>query len=138
MNTQINHIKTNLPILFELLSVYITKKQIAKLKSNVKATWKVLNEILHRNNLASKIPASDKSHNSFLPINLVNSVLLDAAIEEEIIEIYVCGTCRPGTDVGNDNICMNLIKESIDTIINFSSYMHNHHHPSPQVLYQKN
>ena len=89
-------------------------------------------------NLANKIPVSQKSHNSFLPIKLVNSIFLDAAIEQEIIEIHLCSTCRPGTDVGNDNICMNLIKESIDIIINFSSYMHNHHHPSPLVLYQKN
>ena len=84
------------------------KKQIEKLKSNVKAKWKVLNKILNRNkgkcalppafradsheiadpkeianlfckyftnigpNLASKIPASEKSHSSFLPPKLVN------------------------------------------------------------------
>ena len=50
MKMHINLITTNLPILFELLSVYIMKnKIIEKLKSNVKATWKVLNEILNRN-----------------------------------------------------------------------------------------
>ena len=73
------------------------KGQIKKLKTNVEATWKVLHEILNRNrvkrsipslfrailqkfpiqrskyftyfgpNLASKIPVSEKSYNSFLP-----------------------------------------------------------------------
>ena len=38
MKTHISHIKTNLPILFELLSVYITKNTLKKIKSNVKAS----------------------------------------------------------------------------------------------------
>ena len=46
---------------------------------------------------------------------IVNSIFLDAANEQEIIEI--CGTCCSGTAVGYDNISMNLIKESIDIII---------------------
>ena len=62
-------------------------------------------------NLASKIPVSEKSHNSFLPPKLVNSIFLDAVNEQEIIEI--CSTCRSGTAVGYDNISMN----SIDIII---------------------
>ena len=127
------------------------EKQIEKLKSNLKATWKPPNEILNRNkgkrglpsvfredshdvsdpkkianlfckyftntgpNLASKIPASQKSHGSFLPPKLLNSIFLEAASEEEIIEI--CATCRSGTAVGHDNISMNVIKDSIDKII---------------------
>ena len=127
------------------------EKQIEKLKSNVKATWKVLNEILNRNkgkrglpsvfradsheisdpkeianffckyftnigpNLASKIPASENSHSSFLPPKLLNSIFLEVTTEEEIIEI--CRTCRSGSAVGHDNISMNLIKDSIDKII---------------------
>ena len=63
-------------------------------------------------NLASKIPVSEKSHNSFLPLKLVNSIFLDAVNEQEIIEI--CSTCRSGTAVGHDNISVNLIKKSID------------------------
>ena len=55
------------------------------------------------------------SHDSFLPPKLVNSIFLDAVIEQEIIEI--CSTCRSGTAAGYDNISMNLIKESIDIII---------------------
>ena len=66
-------------------------------------------------NLASKIPLSEKSHNSFLPPKLVNSIFLDAANKREIIEI--CSNCRSDTAVGYDNISMNLIKESIDIII---------------------
>ena len=42
-------------------------------------------------NLASKIPVSEKSHNSFLPPKLVNSILLDAVNEQEIIEICSTG-----------------------------------------------
>ena len=33
---------------FELQSVYIAKKKLEKLKSSVKATWRVLNEVLKR------------------------------------------------------------------------------------------
>ena len=42
-------------------------------------------------NLASKIPVSEKSHNSFLPPKLVNSIFLDAVNEQEIIEICSTG-----------------------------------------------
>ena len=58
-------------------------------------------------NLASKIPVSGKSHNSFLLPKLVNSIFLDAVNEQEIIEI--CSTFRSVTAVGYDNISMNLI-----------------------------
>ena len=66
-------------------------------------------------NLARKIPASEKSHSSFLPPKLVNSIFLEVASEEEIIEI--CGICRSGSAVGHDIISMNLINDSIDKII---------------------
>ena len=58
MKMHISRTKTNLLILFELLSVYIMhEKQIEKLKSNVKATWKVLNEILNRNKGKRGLPS---------------------------------------------------------------------------------
>ena len=38
-------------------------------------------------NLASNIPASEKSHSSFLPPKLLNSIFLEVRSEEEIIEI---------------------------------------------------
>ena len=60
-------------------------------------------------------PNSEKSHNSFLPPKLVNSIFLDTANEQDFIEI--CSTCRSGATVSYDNISMNLIKESIDIII---------------------
>ena len=66
-------------------------------------------------NLARKILASEKSHSSFLPPKLVNSIFLEVASEEEIIEI--CGTCRSGSAVGHDSISMNVIKDSTDKII---------------------
>ena len=126
MKMHINRTKTNLLILRVVKRLYY-EKQIEKLKSNVKVTWKVLNEILNRNkgkrglpsifradsreisnakeiatffckyftnigpNLASKIPVSKKAHNSFLPPKLVNSILLDAVNEQEIIEICSTG-----------------------------------------------
>ena len=127
------------------------EKKIDQLKSNVKGTWKVLNEILNRDrgerglpsifrtdsqeisdpieianqfckyftnigpSLASKIPVSEKSHNSFLSPKLVNSLFLETANELEIVEI--CNNCRSGTAVGNDNISMNLIKETVNLVI---------------------
>ena len=57
MKMHTNPIKTNLPILFEQETMSLLlrvakrlyyEKQIEKLKSNVKATWKVLNEILNK------------------------------------------------------------------------------------------
>ena len=65
--------------------------------------------------LASKIPVSEKSLNSFLSPKLVNSLFLETANEQEIVEI--CNNCRSGTAVGNDNISMNLIKETINLVI---------------------
>ena len=127
------------------------EKKIDQLKSNVKGTWKVLNEILNRDrgkhglpsifradsqeisdpikianqfckyftnigpSLASKIPVSEKSHNSFLSPKLVNSLFLETANEQEIVEI--CNSFRSGTAVGNDNISMNLIKETVNLVI---------------------
>ena len=66
-------------------------------------------------NLASKIPVSEKSHNSFSPPKLVNSLFLHDVNEQESIEI--CSTCCSGIAVGYDNIAMNLIEESIDIIM---------------------
>ena len=58
---------------------------------------------------------SEKSHNSFLPLKLANSLFLETANEQEIVEI--CNNCRSGTAVGYDNISMNLIKETINLAI---------------------
>ena len=66
-------------------------------------------------NLVSKIPVSEKSHNSFSPPKLVNSIFLHDANEQESIEI--CSTCCSGIAVGYDNIAMNLIEESVDMIM---------------------
>ena len=139
------------PVIQLIHDIYTThlyyEKEIGKLKSNVKATRKVLNETLNRNKksvvyhphlaeILEKFPVQRKWLISFTnilltlaPIQLenscirkvahfilcpkvVNSIFLDAANEQEIIEI--CSTCRSGTAVGHDNISMNLIKKSID------------------------
>ena len=49
MKMHVSRTETNLLILFEFAKRLYYEKQIEKLKSNVKATWKVLNEILNRN-----------------------------------------------------------------------------------------
>ena len=97
--------------------------RLERLKSNVKGTWRLLNEILNRKkrksslpsifktdshefsgtkeiadqfcnfftnigpNLAKKIPNSDRSHQSFLPGKLVNSIFLEDVNQQEILEI---------------------------------------------------
>ena len=66
-------------------------------------------------NLASKISASKESDSSLLFPKLVNSIFLEVASEEEIIEIS--GNCCSGSAVGHDSISMTLIKDSIDKII---------------------
>ena len=48
-------------------------------------------------NNVGKIPASEMSHSSFLPPKLLNSMFLEVASEEEILE--KCGTCHSGTAV---------------------------------------
>ena len=124
--------------------------QIERTKSNIKGTWKILNEILNRRkskqrlpslfrtdsqnlsdphkiadhfcryfsnigpNLASKIPVSDKSHRSFLPERLLNSIFFEEVNENEIIEI--CGSLRSGAAAGYDGIPMNVVKQTIDLI----------------------
>ena len=81
MKLHTNLIKTNLPILFELLSVY---NLFCKYFTNIGP------------NLASKIPASEKSHSSFLPDpKLVNSIFLEVASEEEIMWKYVVLVVQP-------------------------------------------
>ena len=42
---------------FELQSVYIMKKKLEKLQSNVKATWRVLNEVLNRSKEKRCLPS---------------------------------------------------------------------------------
>ena len=64
--------------------------------------------------LADKIPTSPKSHMSFLTTNFVNSMFVDSATRQEIIEI--ANSFRTGTAAGYDNLPMGIIKEAISVI----------------------
>ena len=64
--------------------------------------------------LADKIPTSPKSHMSFLTTNFVNSMFVDSATRQEIIEI--ANSFRTGTAAGYDNLPMGIIKEAISAI----------------------
>ena len=65
-------------------------------------------------NLAKSIPASDKSHRSFLNGGFINSFFLQSASEQEVTEI--CNSFRSGTAPGYDSISMNVVKESFNLI----------------------
>ena len=65
-------------------------------------------------NLAKSIPASDKSHRSFLNGGFINSFFLQSASEQEVTEI--CSSFRSGTAPGYDSISMNVVKESFNLI----------------------
>lgn len=65
-------------------------------------------------NLAKSIPASPKSHSSFLSGNFPNSIFLEPVTEQEIIEI--CTSFRSGTAAGYDNISMSAVRETISLI----------------------
>ena len=59
-------------------------------------------------NLAKSIPASDKSHRSFLNGGFINSFFRQSASEQEVTEI--CSSFRSGTAPGYDSISMNVVK----------------------------
>ena len=64
--------------------------------------------------LAKSIPASDKSHRSFLDGSFINSFFLQSASEQEVTEI--CNSFRSGTAPGYDFISMNVVQGSINLI----------------------
>ena len=64
--------------------------------------------------LATSIPASDKSHRSFLDGSFINSFFLQSASEQEVTEI--CSSFRSGTAAGYDCISMNVVQGSINLI----------------------
>ena len=65
-------------------------------------------------NLAKSIPASDKSHRSFLNGGFINSFFLQSASEQEVTE--TCSSFRSGTAPGYDSISMNVVQESLNLI----------------------
>ena len=65
-------------------------------------------------NLASRIPNSTRSFQSYLHGNFSNSLFLYPSTEHEILEI--CSSFRSGTAAGLDNVTMNVIKETASLI----------------------
>ena len=64
--------------------------------------------------LAQKITPSNTSFTNFLKNDLVNSLFFDSTDHAELIEI--CSSFRTGTAAGFDNIHMDIVKKTIDTI----------------------
>ena len=63
LNLNISNIEISLIIPYVLPSVYIFQSKIEQHKNDIKSTWKVLNEILNRNNRRRQLP-SVFNHNS--------------------------------------------------------------------------
>jgi len=81
--------------------------------------------------LAKSIPASDKSHRSFLDGSFINSFFLQLASEQEVTEI--CSSFRFGTAPGYDCISMNVVKGSFNLICAPLTYIINLSHSSGVV-----
>lgn len=65
-------------------------------------------------NLASRIPNSTRSFQSYLHGNFSNSLFLYPSTEHEILEI--CSSFRSGMAAGLDKVTMNVIKETASLI----------------------
>ena len=130
---------------------FIMKKKIEYAKTNMKDTWKILNEVANGKksskkpphyfkingqdvsspteianhfcdyftdigpNLANKITASSRSHQSYLSGNFVNSIFFEAATETEVIAIV--NSLRPGTAAGYDSIPTWSVNKFIGVIL---------------------
>ena len=126
-NKKLDEYKSNAKSTWKLLNELINKK---KMKCNLPSIFKsneedIFNPIHIANrfceyftnigpNLAKSIPASDKSHRSFLNGGFINSIFLQSASEQEVTEI--CSSFRSGTAPGYDSISMNIVKESFNLI----------------------
>ena len=66
-------------------------------------------------NLAKMIPSSTSSFRSFLSGSFINSIFLEPTTESEISEI--CASFRAGTSAGFDQVTMDVVKQTIDSII---------------------
>ena len=133
------------------------EKKLEECKSNMKSTWRLLNEVLNNKksksylqttfnndnreisdpiaiadhfceyftniepNLASSIPPSSHSYRSFLSETYMNSIFLRPTTEQEILEI--CSSSRSGAASGYDQITMNVVKETVDVIIQPLTYI---------------
>ena len=126
-NKKLDEYKSNAKSTWKLLNELINKK---KMKCNLPSIFKSNEEDIFNPthianrfceyfanvgpNLAKSIPASDKSHRSFLNGGFINSIFLQSASEQEVTEI--CSSFRSGTAPGYDSISMNIVKESFNLI----------------------
>lgn len=62
--------------------------------------------------LAEKIPNANDTYPRFLPPKNADSLFLDPASSQEIIN--VCNSLRPGISAGYDNILIGIVKEITD------------------------
>ena len=126
-NKKLDEYKSNAKSTWKLLNDLINKKKIkCKLPSTFKSNEEEICNPTHianrfceyftniGPNLAKSIPASDKSHRSFLNGGFINSFFLQSASEQEVTEI--CSSFRSGTAPGYDSISMNVVKESFNLI----------------------
>ena len=110
-NKKLDEYKSNAKSTWKLLNDLINKKKIkCKLPSIFKSNEEEIFNPTHianrfceyftniGPNLAKSIPASDKSHRSFLNGGFINSFFLQAASEQEVTEI--CRSFRSGTAPG--------------------------------------
>ena len=74
-------------------------------------------------NLANKIQNVSVSSSSFLSGEFVNSLFLELATEQEVLEIVKC--FKNGVARGYDNLPVFAIKESIDLIVNILTHLVN-------------
>ena len=120
-NKKLDEYKSNAKSTWKLLNELINKK---KMKYNLPSIFKSNEEDIFNPthianrfceyftnigpNLVKSIPASDKSHCSFLNGGFINSLFLQSASEQEVTE--VCSSFRSGTAPGYDGISMNTVK----------------------------
>ena len=115
-------------------------KKLEESKSNVKATWRLLNEVINRTKAKFKLNSTFKidgqencdpmvtankfcqyftnivtsSHTDYLSRNFPQSIFFNSATEQEIINI--ASLFKPGKAAGHDKISMPTIKQSIHCI----------------------
>ena len=119
-NKKLYEYKSNAKSTWKLLNHLINKKKSkCKLPSFFKSNEEEIFNPTHIANrfceyftnigpdLAKSVPASDKSHRSFLDGSFINSFFLHSASEQEVTEI--CSSFGSGTAPGYDCISMNVV-----------------------------
>ena len=87
-------------------------------------------------NLASKMPVSEKSHNSFLPPKLVNSIFLDAVNEQDIFTSYRPVSVLPAFSKILERVMYNRLLRFLNNhnILSDNQYGFRKHHSTAYAL----